>query len=145
MATCFGSCFIYTSWILKFVANNQVFMVKVDPKAMQLCQISAVIQDFVTTSFQNYVPTFSSVSSAKKEERKQEEVTKKVVKKEKSPEKEDYSKEKSPKVDTPKVEMLESTPIKPSPAKSPSLSQVNACLGDDWGSLYFTDSHFGEY
>lgn len=137
---------------LKFVANNQVVTVKVDPEAMQLCQIVAVGQASVTPSFQNFVPTLSSsivtyafVSSPKKEEHKKEEITKEVVKKERSPKKQDSSKEKSPKVDTPKVKMLESTPKKPSPAKSPSLSKVNVCLGDDWVSLDFSDSDVGEY
>lgn len=118
---------------------------------MQLCQIVIVGQTSITPSFQNYIPTLSSlvvisysISSPKKEQRGKEDITKKVIKEEKSLEKQDYSKENFSKVDTPKVKILESILVKTSPAKSPSLSKVNACLDDDWDSLDFIDSHVGE-
>lgn len=65
---------------LKFVANNKVVTIKVDPEDMHLCQIAAIDQASVVPSFQNYVPTLSSlvtnsspIPSLKKEYQKSKE------------------------------------------------------------------------
>lgn len=49
------------------------------------------------------------------------------------------------KADLLKAKISESTHNKTSSIEIYSSSKVNACLGDDWGSLDFTDSHVGEY
>lgn len=104
---------------IKFVANNQVVTIKVDPEAMHLCQVVAARHALVTTTFKIYIPFLSSnMLTTTHMDPPKEKTHEKVV----------------PKEDPPKIESPKSTP-----------SQSNAFLTDDWGSLDFTSSFIGEY
>lgn len=85
---------------IKFVANNQVVTIKVDPEAMHLCQFAATVHASITPTFQNYIPSLSSnMPITIQMDLPKEETHEKVV----------------PKKYPPKVEIPKSTPT-PSPS-----------------------------
>lgn len=103
---------------IKFFCNNQLVTVKADPNVMHLFEMEIVHQVSVVPTL---IPSVSSNVLM---------FTPAV------PTMKDTLEIDVPKEDPSKARNLNSTP---------TSSQKNACLGDDWGSLDFIDSFSGEH